>query len=100
MWRTESLARSTKLKLFADAPSQPMRSLGLPGSSCGQTGEKSAVQIGSELLQHGSGMAPVTRSVRVRTFRDYNDGTEPEPCGFAISPGSEEKSYCSEGSEE
>ena len=50
---------------------------------------------------------PVTWSVAsvpcqrsVRTFRDCNDGTEPEPCGLAKSPGSEEKSYGSEGSEE
>ena len=50
---------------------------------------------------------PVTWSVAsvpcqrsVRTFRDCNDGTEPEPCGLAKSPGSEENSYGSEGSEE
>ena len=36
----------------------------------------------------------------MRTFRDCKNGTEPEPCGLAISPGSEEKSYSSEDSEE
>ena len=52
------------------------------------------------VTRHGLPNESVQPSGWALVLNIYKDGTEPEPCGLAISPGSEENSYSSEGSEE
>jgi hypothetical protein len=87
-WQNEWLKlKSVKHKIKTQRPSQAMQSFGRAGPGCGLTGEKSAVQIGTELLLHGtshtvSGLhaMPAQHS----TFLDCKVWTRPEPCGFQV----------------
>jgi hypothetical protein len=65
-----------------------MLSFGWACPESGPTGEKSAVQIGTELLLHDTShtvsMASVPCQRGGRTFLDYKVRTRPETCGFQV----------------
>ena len=109
-----NLARSIKLKLNFDGQAEPVLRVAIffpaQPKDLGMCAATDADRLKSVLFRsvlNCCATEPVTWAVAsvpcqrsVRTFRDCNDGTDSEPCGLAISPGSEENSYSSEGSEE
>ena len=109
-----NLARSIKLKLNFDGQAEPVPRVAIffPArpKDLGMCVATDADRLKSVLFKsvlNCCATEPVTWSVAlvpcqrsVRTFRDCNDGTEPEPCGLAIFPNSDEISYSSEVSEE
>jgi hypothetical protein len=82
LWRTESLAQGTKLKLLLMPRLKRRDHSAGPGQEVGRAGEKSAVQIGTELLLHGTSYtvsgppchasAAAVRSLIVRPGQDPN----------------------------
>jgi hypothetical protein len=87
LWRTESLARSTKLKLLLMPRVNRRDHSAGPGQEVGRLAKRALFKS----VWNCCCTAPVTRSVASvpcqrsgRTFLDYKVGTRPEPCGFQV----------------